>query len=306
MLPFQCGLFAFAVLGLATQAQADITFAKAGSAALMSFTDQNNGKTHATIIGDVGFDLGVGAGFGLSFDAVGYKDGVSALAKYRAMTWSNDMFSIEIGEPEPGFRAYGRSSFTTRFAILDQNALTYADSYLTLSDLESGDAPRGIRVNLDTERFDLAISTHEAAIEGVDRPISASLAFALGANFTLSAGWEKVPDQFMGMPMDVTKIKIGLSKDFGKLDFSLAAYRLEVDSVFFGQDRRAYEIGLNYQFNDRLSAGISVLDMPDDNRRVTSADVSYQVWKGASLVAGASKTSDKDGLFYGIGLRYDF
>jgi hypothetical protein len=306
MKPFQFGIFALAVSGLASPALAEVTFIPSGSVALMSFTDDNNGETHATIIGDLGFDLQLGAGFGLSFDAVGYKDGISALARYRALTWSNDTLSVSVGEPEPGFNAFARTSFTNRFAILDQNALTYADSYLTLSDLDSGDAPRGIRIDLDTERFDLAISTHEAAIDGVDRPVSAAMAFALGADFTLSAGYEKVPGQFMGFPMDVTKTKLGLSKDFGKLEASLAAYRLEVESPFFTEDRRAYELGLDYAFNDRLSAGISVLDMPDDNRRVTSADVSYQVWKGASLVAGASKTSDKDGLFYGIGLRYDF
>ena len=303
---FSASTLAIALTGTTAFSQAAETtgFTPYGFVSLNSF-GVTGGSSDSYFYGDAGFSWKFSDTFGLDASAVGFAtDSSDASALYLAVFYDFGPVRVSVGAPRAAFDAFGRFRFQDTMPIIGLSATPLTSSVVTFIDLSASSSNEhsfGVRVDGETASgLEYAISAHGFSDTPDAASINGSLRYSFGEGVTLTAGLEY---DFSPSGDDLTKAKIGLSKDFGQYELGIMASTLD---GFGSSGITMTELWASYDVNDRFEIGASYITQSGGSDLVT-LDASYEIFPNGKLaLAMARPTSGSSETLYNVGLRYDF
>ena len=266
-----------------------------------------SGMTYGAARG--GFRWDFGGNFGVDYGVFGYGDeNESAFAHYLALAYTFGDLRLSVGAPVPAFDTYGKFRISRQLPLYDIFLGPYTGSYLSYIDLQSSASSSdqhtyGLRADGIAGGLSYAVSIH--GITDVDDVfgLSSSAQYELQDGLTVTGGLE-----YISVPSgndDLTKVKLGVSKDFGQFDAALILSNLSG----LGTNVTFYELSGSYDINDKFNIGASYFGANETTGlNLVAIDASYKFYANASLTASVAQSTDSSSSdpLYNIGLRYDF
>jgi len=278
----------------------------------LNYLDSTGGSSGSGLTYGVargGFRWDFGGNFGIDYGVFAFGDENDTIsAHYLALAYNFGDLRLSAGAPVPAFDTYGKFRITRQLPLYDVYLGPYVGSYLTFVDLQSsaGSSDQhtyGLRADGVTGGLSYAVSIH--GVTDVDDvfALSSSAQYVMQNDVTLTGGLE-----YINVPSggdDLTKVKLGVAKDFGKFDAAFnAAYLSGI-----GTNVTVYELSGSYDFNDKFNVGASVFGATETSElSLVAIDASYKFYANASLTASIVQSTNSGGSdgIYNIGLRYDF
>ena len=271
----------------------------------LSYIDSSSGGSGDTVLtSDAGFSWGFGGAFGVDFSLFAFAVGSDSFtAPYLALSYDFGDMRASIGKPRAAYDAFGAFRLERQVPIYGFFLSPYTNSLVTTVDFTDEAESYGVRLDGTTGALTYAVSIHGYQDEPGIYTISSGMRYDMGSELIVTGGIEysDIEDE------SASSVKFGVSKSFGQFQTAVNAVWSETPFAM-SASVTAIELSGGYDFNDRLSAGLSVSRYDDGlSDTLIGADVRYDIWNGASAYAGVVGTTggSSDGV-YSIGLSYDF